>query len=276
MGNQAYVPSDFDATGESSSYAQNNSNNSAPPPARPSPPQYTAPTNNGIFSIGFYAQYFDVDTRQVISRCMLALNPFGKQLFLDEQDDEEGNIGDGVIGGRPDLYGPFWICTTVILVLFFASTLVGLLFSSWQGVKYEYQFDLLTGAAGLMYSYTFLVPLGLWVVMRYFDVKSVTSLLQIVSLYGYSNITWIPVAILSVSPLLGVPSVSNVIRWIFIGLGFVFSASFIVKNLAKRMINGTNSKRVVYNVLAVVVILHVGLAIAVKFLFFGGVKIEKT
>lgn len=275
MGHQAFVPPDFNPPREGSSRAgvsgqmnstrQGSSDNNNP-----------SSNSHGVFSFGYYAWYFDVDTRQVWERCLLALNPFNKQMFLDSDEyvSAEAGTGGTIIGGsRPDLYGPFWICTTLILVLFFSSTLVGLLFSSWQGVKYEYKFELLTGAAGLMYTYTFVVPLVLWVVFRYLNVSPTTTLFQLVSLYGYSNITWIPVAILSVSPLLGVPTLSNIIRWIFIGLGFLFSGSFIAKNIYRKLANQEGGdRRSATGILIAVLIAHVVLAFSVKLLFFGGIK----
>lgn len=273
MGQQAFVPPDFDTpeagtSGVSGQMNTNTDNNSR-----------GNDHSHGILSFGYYAWYFDVDTRQVWERCLFALNPFNKRMFLDSDDEyssaESGTSGTISGGSRPDLYGPFWICTTVILVLFFSSTLVGLLFSSWQGVKYEYKFDLLTGAAGLMYTYTFVVPLVLWVVFRYLNVSPSTTLLQLVSLYGYSNIVWIPVAILSVSPLLGVPKLSNIIRWIFIGLGFIFSGSFIAKNIYRKLSTQQGGdKRSATGIMVAVLIAHVALSFAVKLLFFGGVKVK--
>ena len=44
-----------------------------------------------LWSIEYYAQYFDVDTKQVLDRCWAAIFP--RTPFLD------------VLGGNPDLYG---------------------------------------------------------------------------------------------------------------------------------------------------------------------------
>lgn len=243
------------------------------------------PQSGSIFSFQYYMWFFDVDTKDVFGRCLLAVNPFNKAPFLDPESVfgeqlENGRAGEtGLIagGGYPDLYGPFWICTTLIFVLFFASTVVGLLFSFWQQKTYEYRFDLLTGAAGLMYSYTFIVPAILWLVIRYFNMSPTTTLIQLICLYGYSNITWIPVAILSISPLLGAPTASNIIRWVFITIGFAFSGSFIGKNLYMVLIPresanmGVNKKPALI-LLVCVLLVHTAFALSVKILFFAGVK----
>jgi hypothetical protein len=46
-----------------------------------------------IWSVEYYAKFFDVDTPQVIERCMASVIP--KENFLD------------VMGGSPDLYGMY-------------------------------------------------------------------------------------------------------------------------------------------------------------------------
>jgi protein YIPF1/2 len=57
----------------------------------------TAPTGKRmLWSIEYYAQYFDVDTKQVLDRCWAAIFP--KTPFLD------------VLGGNPDLYGTYSPC----------------------------------------------------------------------------------------------------------------------------------------------------------------------
>lgn len=92
-----------------------------------------------LWSISFYAQYFDVDTNEVIKRCWAALYP--RANFLD------------VLEGNPDLYGPFWIATTVVFILFMTGTISWKLDHRGQE-HYSYDFGLLSGAAGLIYGYT--------------------------------------------------------------------------------------------------------------------------
>ncbi|ANB14497.1 Yip5p [Sugiyamaella lignohabitans] len=276
MGSQAYAPPDFESSG---SGAYNVSGSMAS--AGPGNPLLGSGNKTGsIFSFDFYQWYFNVDTPVVLYRCLLALNPFNNTPFIDSEADLNVGSPAGLIAGgdgNPDLYGPFWLCTTVIFVLFFASTLTGLLFTAWQGGKYDYKFDLLTGAAGLMYGYTFVIPTGLWLIVRYLNISPSTTLLQLISLYGYSNVTWIPVAILSISPLLGTPTLSNVIRWIMIALGFTLSGSFIGKNVYRALIPSQQSdsfvidRKPALSVLIGVIALHMGLSFAVKILFFGTV-----
>lgn len=83
-----------------------------------------------LWSISFYAQFFDVDTNDVLKRCGAAVFP--RSNFLD------------VLDGNPDLYGPFWIATTVVVILF----LTGTMSKSLAGLNMEhagYDFKLLSG-----------------------------------------------------------------------------------------------------------------------------------
>lgn len=80
--------------------------------------------------MSFYAQFFDVDTSAVLQRCGAALFP--RANFLD------------VLEGNPDLYGPFWIATTVVLILFLGGT-ISQWISNTSGAAFVYDFRLLSG-----------------------------------------------------------------------------------------------------------------------------------
>jgi protein YIPF1/2 len=103
--------------------------------------------------------------------------------------------------GNPDLYGPFWIATTVVVILFMTGTISQYLASTGKG-HFAYDFKLLSGAAGLIYGYTLFIPLGLWATLKWFGSES-ANLLECWALYGYANLIWIPVALVSWSPLTG-------------------------------------------------------------------------
>ncbi|KAF2160777.1 hypothetical protein M409DRAFT_70114 [Zasmidium cellare ATCC 36951] len=197
-----------------------------------------------LWSISFYQQFFDVDTDQILHRCRSTLYP--RQNFLD------------VMEGNPDLYGPFWIATTVVVILFLTGTISQYLAEKGKG-HFAYDFRLLSGAAGLVYGYLIFVPLGLWGVLKWFGSES-ANLLECWSLYGYANLIWIPVAIVSWSPL-------TILNYAFVGVGFAFSAVFLFRNLYP-VVSATDAKtsRVL---LIVVIALHAGLAIAIKILFFA-------
>ncbi len=201
-----------------------------------------------LWTLPFYAQFFDVNTTTVLHRCRAALLPFlpRNPPFLDTLD------------GNPDLYGPFWIATTVVVILFLTGTISQYLSRQDKG-HFAYDFKLLSGAAGLVYGYTAFVPAGLWAVLKWFGAQGV-ELVECWALYGYANLVWIAVALLSWSPL-------TALNYALVGLGYALSVFFLVKNLYP-VISATE-KKTSQTLLIVVVLLHAGLAIAIKILFFA-------
>ena len=96
----------------------------------------------------------------------------------------------------PDLYGPFWTLTTLILTLFLSSSLAQSVTSylSQTGNQYDYDFTLLSVAVTLVYVYGLVVPVGLWLVLRWIGVGE-WSIVEAVALWGYGQFVWIPVSV---------------------------------------------------------------------------------
>lgn len=111
----------------------------------------------------------------------------------------------------------------------------------------------------MIYGYTGLVPVALWGLLRWFGAESAT-LVECWALYGYANVIWIPVALISWSPI-------PILNYVFVGIGFAFSAVFLTRNLWP-VVSVTEAK--ISRVLVIgVVVLHAALAIAIKFTFFA-------
>lgn len=197
----------------------------------------------------------------MLSRCWAALYP--RANFLD------------VLEGNPDLYGPFWIATTVVFILFLGGTINQYL-TKTDGTPFLYDFKLLSGrsssvpvegiyganmdlgAAGLIYGYTMGIPILLFGALRYFGSES-ANLLECWALYGYSNLIWIPVALISWSPV-------QILNYVFVGVGFGLSVAFLLRNLWP-VLSATDHQTSKI-LLVLVVVLHAALAIAIKVLFF--------
>ncbi|KAK7734957.1 hypothetical protein SLS53_007734 [Cytospora paraplurivora] len=197
-----------------------------------------------LWSIHFYQQFFDVDTSAVLQRCWAALFP--RANFLD------------VLEGNPDLYGPFWIATTVVFILFLGGTISKYLATTGQE-PFVYDFKLLSGAAGLVYGYTLFIPMALYLALRYFGSES-ANLLECWALYGYSNLIWVPVALISWSQI-------SILNWVFVGVGFGLSVTFLLRNLYPVL--SATDKKTSKVLLVLVLVLHLGLAVAIKMLFFA-------
>lgn len=117
----------------------------------------------------------------------------------------------------------------------------------------------LLGAAGLIYGYTAVIPVLLFLALKYFGSES-ANLLECWALYGYSNLIWIPVALISWSPI-------TILNFVFVGLGFGLSVAFLLRNLYPVL--SATDKQTSKALLILVVVLHAGLAIAIKILFFA-------
>ncbi|KAI1083625.1 Yip1-domain-containing protein [Whalleya microplaca] len=213
-----------------------------PPPATAS--SSSSSSKRYLWTLAFYAQFFDVDTSSVLARCWAALWP--RANFLD------------VLEGNPDLYGPFWIATTVVLILFLGGTISQYLATAGDA-PFAYDFKLLSGAAGLVYGYTLVIPVLLFGALRYFGSES-ANLLECWALYGYSNLIWIPVALISWSPV-------TILNWVFVGVGFGVSVAFLLRNLYPVL--SATDRQTSKVLLVLVVALQLGLAIAIKVLFFA-------
>lgn len=209
----------------------------------------------------------------MLSRCWAALYP--RANFLD------------VLEGNPDLYGPIWIATTVVFILFLGGTISQYLAATGDE-KFVYDFTLLSGtliqfrrmligavrrrqergihlantrlgAAGLIYGYTLVIPILLFLALKYFGSES-ANLLECWALYGYSNLVWIPVALISWSQI-------NILNYLFVAIGFGVSVAFLLRNLYPVL--SATDKQASKILLILVVVLHAGLAIAVKWLVFA-------
>jgi hypothetical protein len=197
-----------------------------------------------LWTLSFYSQYFDVDTSEVLRRCTSALYP--RASFLD------------LMEGNPDLYGPFWIATTVVMILFLTGTISQYLAQRHEK-HFEYDFKLLSGAAGLIYGYTGVIPIALWGALRWFGSES-ANLIECWALYGYANMFWIVVALVSWSPL-------TALNWVIVGMGVGLSTAFLLRNLYPVL--SATDKKTSQVLLVLVAVLHAGLGIAIKILFFA-------
>ncbi|XP_020099141.1 protein YIPF1 homolog isoform X2 [Ananas comosus] len=137
-----------------------------------------------MFTVAAYKPYFDVDTADVLERIRDSLFPF-KGSFNEKTSD------------NPDLYGPFWICTTLIFVAAAIGTFVTYVAHKLQKKEWNYDINLVTWSAGLFYGYVTFVPLALYVILKYFSAPS--GLVQLWCLYGYSLFIFIPASIILVT-----------------------------------------------------------------------------
>ncbi|KAF6746025.1 Yip1 domain family protein [Ephemerocybe angulata] len=201
----------------------------------------------GFWTIEYYQSYFDIDTKTVLKRCYMTMNPLAAATYIPTHLNPA------------DLYGPFWTLNTLIFALFLSSSLAASV-SAYLGSseEYDYDFKLLSIAMSLVYAYGLALPVLLWLALRY---------LGAISLWGYGQFVWIPVSVLCVIPV-------ALVRWILVGIAFGLSGYFLGANIYPILASAeAKATRLLIILLAV---LHLGLALSFKILFFNYYVIENT
>ncbi|KAJ2690262.1 hypothetical protein H4R19_006436, partial [Coemansia spiralis] len=175
----------------------------APPPYRPPGDDGAAGgsgsggSGHSAWHVEYWAQYFNVDSRDVVQRTYLAVVP--KDSFLD------------VYNANPDLWGTFWVPTSVIFAIFVTASLSQGIAEALAGAKREYDFTMLTFAVVTVYTYVFAVGSLVYGATKYFG--SSPGLMECLSVYGYGMAVWIPISVLCVLPF-------NWFRWAMVTVGF--------------------------------------------------------
>jgi hypothetical protein len=204
-----------------------------------------------IWHIEYYSKYFDVDTTEVGARIIRSLVPFSYK-FMDS------------VAQNPDLWGPFWIATTLIFAIAAASN-----FASWLDNKeaFSYDFETVSVGAGTIYGYVSLAPIILWAIFKWLEIP--VTLLQNVCIYGYSLFVFLPVAGLCILPF-------EWLRWTLICSAAALSITFLLMNfsapIAQNKYEGPRKPMIVAGLLTVIGLAHFGLALAFKLYFFNYVE----
>ena len=84
------------------------------------------------FSLVYWSDFFDVNQTEMIDRLTTAIHP------------NKMNIGT-IIRAKPELYGPFWICSTIVFSIFAFGNLSRFI------AGHEYNFDFISSACSLLY-----------------------------------------------------------------------------------------------------------------------------
>lgn len=171
------------------------------------------PARTGFFSclsVEFYQPYFDVTTEDVKQRILSTVDP-RKNTFFETLDN------------RPDLYGPFWIYTTLIFALAACGNFSNLIRASANGQAFQSRFNFIPIATSVIYGFGIVVPIIFTFLLRLFGSK--VNYVDTVCIYGYSTFILIPVLIVAIIPM-------SVIQWIVLMYGFASSTWFLLNNYA--------------------------------------------
>ncbi|GMH37038.1 hypothetical protein BSKO_04911 [Bryopsis sp. KO-2023] len=211
----------------------------------------------GWLSLKRFQKYFDVDTKDVLWRMgNSSLGPF------------KGNFFDNV-KDNPDLYGPFWITTTLVFLTAVSSNIV-----SWYNHHekehkdakddkddkdhkiWNSDFSRLAHASILYYCYVFGVGLCVWGFLRCF--KSEVHLSHVWCMYGYMMTTFLPISFLLMLPF-------DVLRKLSVAIVTIYSGIFLLRNFKEAIYSAAPTRATV--VLVVLGLIHIGVGCIIAFVF---------
>nr|XP_009938077.1 PREDICTED: protein YIPF1 [Opisthocomus hoazin] len=212
-----------------------------------------------FWTFEYYQTFFDVDTYQVLDRIKGSVFPVPGKNFVRLY-----------IRSNPDLYGPFWICATLVFTIAVSGNLSNF-FIHLGKPTYHYvpEFRKVSIAATTIYAYAWLVPLALWGFLMWRNSKVMNivsySFLEIVCVYGYSLFIYIPTAILWIIP-------QKVVRWVLVMFSLCLSGSVLVMTFWPAVRD--DNRRIALMTVGAVVLLHALLSVGCLAYFFDAPELE--
>lgn len=134
-----------------------------------------------FMSLSKLQPYFNVTSKEILRRLMLSLVPFNKRFF------ENYNT-------RPDLYGPFWILTSLVAALFIAGNCSR--YITWQNKQtpFSYSFKTVPVATSVIYGVGVGLPLMIKLILNLYGTgdpttRTVTTVQSIgIYCYGFTSL----------------------------------------------------------------------------------------
>jgi len=200
-----------------------------------------------FWTFEYYQKFFDVDTNQVLTRILYSMVPTYGRNFLTTK-----------IRPTPDLYGPFWVCATLVFTIAISGNLASYFASEGQ-THWVYNFHKVTFAAVVIYSYAWIVPSALWGFLIWRGNNAGFMFLEIVCVYGYSLSIFIPISILWILP-------QDWLRWTLVSVGVVLSGAVLLLTFHRAVED--DDRKILILTLVIIFLLHCTVAIGFKLYFF--------
>ena len=195
-------------------------------------------------NLTFLQSYFDIETDDIIKRLFASLIPCNKNFI-------------NLVEQKPDLYGPFWIYTTLIFIVASAGSLTKYI----HGAEEEDYFQkFIPLAMAVIYGIGFCLPLIVKALMQIFG--SETSIALVICIYAYSFSVYAPIFILCIP--------FEELQWILLFYGVLSSTCFLLLNFWKELSKYVDNKK--YFILVVIGIFQVSLLFVFKLEFFAHIK----
>ncbi|XP_043597098.1 protein YIPF1 isoform X3 [Bombus pyrosoma] len=209
--------------------------------------------SHSFWTIEYYQKFFNVKTDDVVERIKRSMFPHGSDNYLISH-----------IRPNPDLYGPFWICVTLIFSIAISGNLADYLHTANSGkYHWRYEFHIVSYAATCIFLYAWLLPLTLWGALKWttssrnteeelIESYATPGLLELLCLYGYSLAIYIPVAFLWTIQF-------EWLQWSLVALATFLSGGVLLRSLLP-LISGR------YRIMYIVIILGMHLLLATGFM----------
>ncbi|XP_015593065.1 protein YIPF1 [Cephus cinctus] len=190
------------------------------------PDKTEAPPARNFWTIEYYQKFFDVNTNDVVERIKWSMIPHGVDNYWKTH-----------IRPKPDLYGPFWICVTLVFSIAISGNMANYLqTANSRNYHWRYEFHLVSYAATAIFLYAWILPLALWAVLKWtssppnmeeelIEDNKVPGLLELLCLYGYSLAIYIPVAFLWTVQI-------EWLRWSLVGIAALLSGGVLLRSLS--------------------------------------------
>ncbi|XP_001605794.2 protein YIPF1 [Nasonia vitripennis] len=211
-----------------------------------------------FWTVEYYQKFFNVSTNDVVERLKRSMIPHGMDNYLISY-----------IRPNPDLYGPFWVCVTLIFAIAISGNLANYFQTASSGnYHWKYDFHIVSYAATCIFLYAWLLPLVLWGALKWSKSQEPTAndeliqndadigLLELLCLYGYSLTIYIPVAFLWTIQI-------GLLQWSLVLVATVLSGGVLIRSLLP-IIPG--KQKPIY--LAVILGMHLVLAAGFMLYFF--------
>ena len=195
--------------------------------------------------LDFLKKYFDITSREFYVRFLYGLIPFNQKL-------QEATTN------KPDLYGPFWIYTSLIIIVAASGSLTR--YFQENSTKNFFQ-EFVPVAAIIVYCIGFGLPSLIVLLSKLFSLS--LPLIPLLSSFGYSYSPFLPLTLLCSIP-------SSTLQWILLVYGALSSSSLLLVSCWKQMQNADFIKKIV--VVSVGIVGNLAVILVFKLYFFK--KIE--
>ena len=188
-----------------------------------------------------FKKYFQITSQDFILRFLNSLIPFNNKF-------------QNLVKDKPDLYGPIWIYSSLIIII----SATGSLTRTFQGNNNKNFFQEFVPIAGVViYGVGFGLPILIAFLMKIFGTS--LTFASVICTYGYSFSIFLPISIICVIQW-------DILQWASLIYAVFSSTSLLVVNYYKQMSDYSKNKR--FLIIIIVLIFQFGLLLFFKLYFF--------